>query len=172
LAAGIEAGSVRAEETVFETSLVTSTPAAQAARMSVELAAGTDGVAVVDGAGTIESGQVKIDVDGKVELELEGVKDAEGNLIDEGIGFLLINQGDADGDGDRDFVFSDFFVISEGEVDVEFEVVGTVSIIDPELIAEDCPDATFMVNETLVTAEENTEYENGSCADLFGTVDS
>lgn len=176
-------------------------------------------VALLDGEGTIESGEVEVDKDGKVKLELEGVKDAEGNLIEEGSGFLLINQGDADGDGDRDFVFSAPFTISEGEVDEEFDedipagtnvedVLITVLLdsggegepvldggdtilavpgftIEEEVEEEEfkvegtvsglggeCPDVTFTVTEetleeTLVTADGNTEYKDEkSCTDL------
>jgi Ca2+-binding RTX toxin-like protein len=214
LAVSVGAGSVRAAETVFKTSLVTSDAAT---RVSVELAEdGETTVALSDGEGAIESGEVEIDKDGKVKLELEGVS------IEEGSGFLLINQGDADGDLDRDFVFSAPFTISEGEggkVDVEFEgaiplgtkvedvlitvlldsggegepvldggdtilavpgftteeeveeeefeVEGTVSGLDGE-----CSDVTFTITEetleeTLVTADENTEYKDEKgCTDL------
>lgn len=96
----------------FETGLVTSTAASQLARTSVEVAVGTP-VVLTDGTATIEEGELEIELDGDVELELEGVS------VD-GTGFLLINQGDTDGDGDRDFVASVAFDIVGGEVDVDF----------------------------------------------------
>jgi PKD repeat protein len=58
----------------------------------------------------------------------------------------------------------DYIEVTEGgPVEPPFEVEGTVSNA-----SGNCPDVTFMVNGTQVIVDESTEYEDGTCEDLFG----
>jgi Ca2+-binding RTX toxin-like protein len=159
---------------------------------------------LLDGNGTIESGEVELSDNGDIKIELESVET--------GTAFILINQADTNNNGGRDFVFSGSFTLSGGEVEMEFSEaipVGTsmedllVTLLldtgDPQGIIDendtilavpgftieeepeefeaegtvsnasgDCPDVTFMVNGTQVIVDNNTEYEDGTCEDLFG----
>jgi hypothetical protein len=97
----------------FETQLITSTLASELVRSHVELAAAPGacaGVPLSDGSATIGKGKVEFEADGDVELKLESVS------VD-GAGFLLINQWDTDGDGDRDFVEAASLTIAGGKVE-------------------------------------------------------
>jgi hypothetical protein len=128
VALGIERPDAVAEEVLWKTPLVTSTEAAEAARMAVELEAEGGAVSLLDGTGVITEGMVTIDASGTVSLTVHGVSTGSK-------GFLLLNQGDVNGvGGERDFVFSAPFPITAGKIDATFPDALPPGVIEDLLV--------------------------------------
>jgi Ca2+-binding RTX toxin-like protein len=153
-----------ASDVVYKTSLVTSSAAA---RTHVELSAdGTLAETLVDGTATINSGELEIEGNGKIKLQLEPGEEITGD------GFLLLNTADADVDGDRDFLFAGLFSIDDtGEVDTEFDaefpenleiedLLVTVLLDDGDTAGELDINDTMLAVPGFITGEEDGDDEN------------